>query len=79
MRQAPEIYRDPAKDTAVVVLAPGLTLTVPMTFFAKFGTLQMDVAEITPVLEELYSLITLGPLTGTGITLKEAMEFNGDR
>ena len=76
---SPEIYRDPMKDMAVVDLAPGLKLTVPMNFFAKYGTLQMDWDQVSPVLEELYSLITLGPLQGTGITLKEAMEFDGTR
>ena len=76
---SPEIYRDPMKDTAVVELAPGLKLTVPMHFFAKYGTLKMDWEQVSPVLEELYSLITLGPLQGTGITLKEAMEFDGTR
>ncbi len=76
----PEIYRDPTKDLAVVDLAPGLKLTVPMSFFAKYGTLKMNLEEVTPVLEELYSLITLVPVQGNpGITLKEALKFDGSR
>ncbi len=80
MTQAPEIYRDPGKDSAVVDLAPGLKLTVPMSFFAQYGSIQMDWEEVAPVIEELFSLITLGPMQGsTGITLKEVFEFNGKR
>ena len=80
MTQVPEIYRDPNRDVAVVDLAPGLKLTVPMSFFSKYGTLQMDLGEVNPVIEELYSLITLVPVQGNpGITLKEAMKFDGER
>tara|TARA_R100001082_G_scaffold79680_1_gene47009 strand:+ start:961 stop:1200 length:240 start_codon:yes stop_codon:yes gene_type:complete len=78
MTQVPEIYRDPNRDVAVVDLAPGLKLTVPLSFFSKYGTLQMNLKEVSPVLEELYSLITLVPAQGNpGITLKEAIEFDG--
>ena len=77
---SPEIYRDALRDVAIVDLAPGLKLTVPMAFFSQYGTLQMDLDEVSPVLEELYSLITLVPSSGNpGITLKEAMEFHGER
>jgi hypothetical protein len=78
MSEALEIYRDPQRDVAIVDLAPGLKLTVPMSFFSKYGTLQMNLEEVSPVLEELYSLITLIPAQGNpGITLKEAMKFDG--
>ena len=80
MTQAPEIHRDPSRDTAVVDLAPGLKLTVPMNFFAQYGSIQMDWTEVQPVIEELFSLITLGPIQGSaGITLKEVFEFDGSR
>jgi len=76
---APEIYRDPIHDNAIIEFAPGLRLTLPLTFFAKYGTLQVDWEEVGPVIEELLSIITLGPLEGPGVTLKEVLEFDGAR
>lgn len=75
----PEIYRDPIHDNAIIELAPGLRLTLPLSYFAKYGTLQLDWEKVEPVVENLYSILTLGPLEGPSVTLKEVLEFNGAR
>lgn len=75
----PEIYRDPIHDNAIIEFAPGVKLTLPLSLFAKYGTLQLNWEKVGPVIEELLSTIALSLPEGPSVTLKEVLEFDGAR